>query len=60
MWGTLICTLGLLVWLKALQKDRLPEFLWALRKKVATSTNFLGESLSLKNAQFWSQKVPLH
>jgi hypothetical protein len=58
MWGTLICTLGLLVWLKALQKDRLPEIFWVLRKKVATSTNFLGESLSLKNAQFLSQKSP--
>ncbi len=33
MWGTLICTLGLLVWLKALQKDRLPEILWALERK---------------------------
>jgi hypothetical protein len=60
MWGTLICTLGLLVWLKALQKDRLPEIFWALRKKVATSTNLLGESLSLKNAQFLAQKSPFH
>jgi hypothetical protein len=59
MWGTLICTLGLLVWLKALQKDRLPEILWAL-EKVATSANFLGESLSLKNAQIFVPKVPLY
>ncbi len=58
MWGTLICTLGLLVWLKALQKDRLPEILWALERKWLPQLIFLVRACPSKIPNFFPKSPP--